>query len=45
MLDALALGRQQLDELGAAVLLAGSEDLCQIGAETCLMGSRTTPHS
>ena len=35
MLDALALGRQQLDELGAAVLLAGSEDLCQIGAETC----------
>ena len=46
VLDALALGRQQLDELGAAVLLAGSEDLCQIGAETCLsVGSRTTPHS
>ena len=36
VLDALALGRQQLDELGAAVLLAGSEDLRQIGAETCM---------
>ena len=35
MLDALALGRQQLDELGAAIVLAGSEDLRQIGAETC----------
>ena len=35
VLDALALGRQQLDELGAAVLLGGSEDLRQIGAETC----------
>ena len=35
MLDALALRRQQLDELGAAVLLGRPEDLRQIGAETC----------
>ena len=36
VLDALALGRQQLDELGAAVLLGRPEDLRQIGAETCM---------
>src|SRR6185312_3466749 len=36
MLDALALGRQQLDELGAAVLMRGSEDLREIGAEACM---------
>ena len=33
VLDPLALGRQELDELGAAVELGGSEDLHQIGAE------------
>jgi hypothetical protein len=30
----LALGRQQLHELGATVALGGSEDLCQVGAES-----------
>ena len=37
MLDALALGGEQLDELGAAVLLGGSEDLREVGAELGLM--------
>ncbi|GAA4373780.1 hypothetical protein GCM10023146_25690 [Nocardioides caricicola] len=37
MVDALTLGRQELDELGAAVLLRRAEDLHQIGAEAgCL---------
>ena len=36
VLDALALGGEQLDELGAAVLLGGSEDLDQVGAESCV---------
>ena len=33
MVDALTLGGQQLDEVGAAVGLGGSEDLRQVGAE------------
>ncbi len=33
MLDALPLGGQQLDQLGAAVGLAGPEDLAESGAE------------
>ncbi len=33
MLDALALGREQLDQLGAAVGLVGAEDLTEVGAE------------
>ena len=36
VVDALALGRQELDELGAAVLLGGTEDLHEVGAETGL---------
>ncbi len=36
MMDALALGAEQLDELAAAVLVRGAEDLRQIGAEACL---------
>ncbi len=34
VVDALTLRRQQLDELGSAVLLAGSEDLHQVGAKS-----------
>ena len=33
MVDPLALGRQELDELGAAVLLGGPEHLDEVGAE------------
>ena len=36
VLDALALRGQELDELGAAVLLGGPEDLHQVGAESCV---------
>ena len=41
MLDALALGGEELDELGAAVLLGGSEDLDEVGAEACVGHVRT----
>ena len=41
VVDALTLGGQQLDELGAAVLLGGSEDLHKVGAETGRFGHRT----
>ena len=34
VVDALALGGEQLDQLGAAVLLGGSEDLDEVGAES-----------
>ena len=36
VVDALALGRQQLDELGAPVLLGRPEDLHQVGTESCV---------
>ena len=38
VVDALALGGQELDEVGTAVLLRGPEDLHQVGAETELLG-------
>src|SRR6476661_1990748 len=38
VLDALALGGEQLDELGATVLLGRSEDLHQVGAEARTSG-------
>ncbi len=41
VVDALTLGRQQLDEVGAAIGLGGSEDLRQVGAETGRIGQRT----
>jgi hypothetical protein len=34
MLDALALGGQQLDKVRAAVGLAGTEDLAEVEAES-----------
>ena len=40
VVDALTLGGQQLDELGAAVLLGGPEDLREVGAETGRVGQR-----
>ena len=41
VVDALALGRQQLDEVGTTVGLGGSEDLRQVGAEAHRIGQRT----
>ena len=40
VVDALTLGCQQLDELGATVGLGGSEDLRKVGAETLVFGQR-----
>src|SRR6478736_2090649 len=45
VLDALALGGEQLDELGATVGLGGSEDLCQVGAEAGTSGLLGHVHS
>ena len=44
VVDALTLGRQQLDELGATVGLRGSEDLRKVGAE-CSRVAHGTPFS
>ena len=41
VVDALTLGRQQLDEVGATVGLRGPEDLRQVGAEAHRIGQRT----
>jgi hypothetical protein len=41
VVDALTLGRQQLDEVGATVGLGRSEDLRQVGAETPMFGQRS----
>ena len=38
VVDALALGGEELDQLGAAVALAGSEDLDQVGTEGPVRG-------
>ena len=43
VVDALTLGRQQLDEVGATVGLGGPEDLRQVGAETHRIGQRSSP--
>ena len=45
MVDALALGRQQLDEIGATLGLGRSEDLRKVGAEALLFGQQVLLNS
>ena len=45
VVDALTLGGQQLDEVGATVGLGGSEDLRQVGTEVHRIGQRGSPHN
>ena len=43
VVDPLALGRQQLDQLGAAVFVLRPEDLDEVGPEASVLMSHSTP--